>query len=205
MRWKGTLFSGLVEATGSVVNIARSSVGLEIGIESPFHDLSEGESIAVNGACLTVRSHSGGTFTVAAGGMTLERTMIGEWRPRRRVNLERAVRVGDRLGGHIVQGHVDAVADVSEVQDGGDVLLADIVLPSHLADLVVPLGSVAIDGVSLTVNRIPASGVLQVAIIEYTRAHTTLGELRPGDRVHVEVDVLARYVRRLLAPYVSGG
>jgi riboflavin synthase len=158
--------------------------------------------VAVNGACLTVRECSAGWFTAAAVGTTLERTTMGEWHVGRRVNLERALRVGDRLGGHLVQGHVDGVARVAQVQQQGDARLVDLTLPEGLAELVVLHGSVAVDGVSLTVNALPAPGVVQLALIEYTLRHTTLADLAAGARVHVEADMVGKYVQQLVGPYV---
>ena len=120
-----------------------------------------------------------------------------------RVNLERAMRLGDRLGGHMVQGHVDAVGVVDAVRRREDALLVDVRLPEELEPLMVPHGSVAIDGVSLTVNALPAPGILQLSLIEYTWTHTTLGTLQPGDGVHVEADMIGKYVRQLVAPYAA--
>jgi riboflavin synthase len=117
------------------------------------------------------------------------------------VNLERAMKVGDRLGGHLVQGHVDAVGQVRDVTRRESALLLDIDVPQEVGRLLVPHGSITVDGVSLTVNRLPAPGVLQVSLIEWTEQHTTLGRLRPGDRVHLEADVIGKYVQALLAPY----
>jgi riboflavin synthase len=134
---------------------------------------------------------------------TLDRTAVAEWRPGTRVNLERALRAGDRLGGHLVQGHVDGVGRVVAVARRGDALLIDVALPASLAELMVPHGSVTVDGVSLTVNALPAPGVLQLSIIEYTLRHTTLGALEAGSRVHVEGDVVGKYVRRLVEPYLA--
>jgi riboflavin synthase len=115
-----------------------------------------------------------------------------------RVNLERALAVGERLGGHFVQGHVDGVGEVVGVRESEDARLLDVRLPADVAELSVPHGSIAIDGVSLTINAIPAPDVVQVALIPFTMAHTTLGERRPGDRVQVEGDLLGKYTRRLL-------
>jgi riboflavin synthase len=150
-----------------------------------------------------VREHGDGWFTVAAIVTTLDRTTIASWDAGRRVNLERAMRLGDRLGGHMVQGHVDAVAVVDRVEQRADALLVDVRLPEELEPLVVPHGSVAIDGVSLTVNALPAPGILQLSLIEYTWTHTTLGALRAGDGVHVEADMIGKYVRQLVAPYAA--
>lgn len=198
------MFTGLVDAVGVIARVEMTSAGRQLTIESPYRDLVPGESVAVNGACLTVRSIDGGDFTVAAVTSTLPRTAIGEWEAGRRVNLERAVRADSRLGGHIVQGHVDAVAEVTGRRTAGDAVLLDLTIPPDLAELVVPLGSITVDGVSLTVNDLPAPGVVQLSVIEFTREHTTLGDLTPGSRVHVEADVIAKYVRRMLAPYRSG-
>jgi riboflavin synthase len=111
------------------------------------------------------------------------------------------MRLGDRLGGHLVQGHVDDVGVVDDVRRRDDALLVDVRLPAELEPLMVPHGSVAIDGVSLTVNALPAPGILQLSLIEFTWRHTTLGELRAGDRVHIEADMVGKYVRQLVAPY----
>jgi riboflavin synthase len=119
------------------------------------------------------------------------------------VNLERALRAGDRLGGHMVQGHVDGVGEVRATEALGDAWLIDLAVPGDVAGLIVPHGSIAVDGVSLTVNEILAPDVMQVSIIDYTMRHTTLGSLRPGDAAHVEGDVIGKYVRRLTAPYLS--
>jgi riboflavin synthase len=131
--------------------------------------------------------------------------VLGEWRAGRDVNLERALRAGDRLGGHLVQGHVDGVGEVLAVERAGDAWLIDVALPDELDALMVPHGSVTVDGVSLTVNALPRPGVLQLSVIEYTHRHTTLGQRAAGDRVHVEGDVVGKYVRRLVGPYLAAG
>ena len=198
------MFTGLVDAIGTVVSARATDAGRELTIESPYSDLVPGESVAVSGACLTVREASGGAFTVAAVSSTLPRTAIGEWKAGTRVNLERALRPDSRLGGHLVQGHVDAVGEITGREESGDALLLNVAVPADLAELVVPLGSIAIDGVSLTVNDVPSADTLQLSIVDFTRRHTTLGDLRPGARVHVEADVIAKYVQRMVAPYRSG-
>jgi len=197
------MFTGLVDDVGVVERVERTEAGRELRILSRYAGLAPGESIAVNGACLTVREHGTGWFSVAAIVTTLERTTIGSWDAGRRVNLERAMRLGDRLGGHIVQGHVDAVGVVEDVRRREDAQLVDLRLPEELEPLMVPHGSVAVDGVSLTVNALPAPGILQLSLIEYTWTHTTLGALRPGDGVHVEADMIGKYVRQLVAPYAT--
>jgi riboflavin synthase len=195
------MFTGLIGQVGEIESVRQTEVGREIRIRAPFTDLSNGESIAINGACLTVREFGPGWFDAAAVLTTLERTTIGNWKKGARVNLERALRPGDRLGGHIVQGHVDCVGIVAAREQAGDALLIDVSVPQAIESLMVLHGSVAIDGVSLTVNELKPGG-LQVSLIEYTLRHTTLGELKEGSRVHVEADVVAKHVRRLLEPYM---
>ncbi len=192
------MFTGLIDDVGTITSVAETPAGRELRISCRYEDLHEGESIAVNGACLTVLRFGPRWFTVAAIATTLERTAMRGWTTGRRVNLERALRVGDRLGGHFVQGHVDGVAGVTDVRQAGDARLVDLALPPGLAELMVQHGSVAVDGVSLTVNDLPAPGILQVSLIDYTMRHTTLGTLTAGDDVHVEADMLGKYVQRLL-------
>ncbi|OYV72505.1 MAG: hypothetical protein B7Z72_04625 [Gemmatimonadetes bacterium 21-71-4] len=195
------MFSGLVDSIGTIEHVAETGAGREFRIACGYDDLADGESIAVNGACLTVREHGGGWFTAAAVVTTVDRTTAGAWTPGRRVNLERAIRLGDRLGGHLVLGHVDGVARVQAVEQRADTRLVDLALPSGLAELMVAHGSLTVDGVSLTVNELPAPDVVQIALIDYTIRHTTLGALREGDDAHVEADVIGKYVQRLTAPY----
>lgn len=196
------MFTGLIEQIGEVVSVRQTDAGRELRIRSPYSDLADGESIAINGACLTVREHRDDWFTTAAVTTTLERTTIGDWKQGTRVNLERSLRASDRLGGHIVQGHVDFVARVTAVERAGDALLIDLEIPRGFESLFVLHGSVAVDGVSLTVNELVPRGI-QLSLIEYTLRQTTLGELSPGARVHVEADVVAKHVRRLLEPFLG--
>src|SRR5438270_6117595 len=195
------MFTGLIEQVGEVETVRQTAVGRELRVRAHFTDLTNGESIAINGACLTVREFGNGWFDAAAVTTTLERTTIGDWKKGTRVNLERALRPGDRLGGHIVQGHVDCVGVVAAVEGAGDALLVDLSLPSSIEPLFVLHGSIAVDGVSLTVNELKPGG-LQVSLIEFTLRHTTLGDLKPGAKVHVEADVIAKHVKRLLEPYL---
>jgi len=195
------MFTGLIEQVGEIESVRTSDAGRELRVRAPFADLSTGESIAVNGACLTVREFGAGWFSAAAVTTTLERTAIGDWKPGTRVNLERALRASDRLGGHIVQGHVDCVGVVAAVGRQGDAHLIDVSAPAAFEPLFVLHGSVAVDGVSLTVNDIKPGG-LQLSLIEYTLRNTNLGDLEPGSRVHVEADIIAKHVRRLLEPYL---
>ncbi|HEY6059259.1 MAG TPA: riboflavin synthase [Gemmatimonadales bacterium] len=197
------MFTGIVSAVGKVVKAAREgrrgkgegAVVLEI--KAPLRTLKRGESITLNGACLTVEKVTRGGFTVRAVETTLDRTLFGEYRVGRTVNLERAVRAADRLGGHLVQGHVDGVATVSRVEPQGEAVVVDLRVPDAVRAVCIPQGSITVDGVSLTVNALPEGGVVQVSLIPYTREHTTLGALRSGDRVHVEGDVIGKYVRQL--------
>jgi len=190
------MFTGIVDAVGRVDAVAVNS-GVELRIKASYKALKKGESVAVNGACLTIERVVKGGFTVHAVETTLGRTLIGEWQKGRRVNLERALRMSDRLGGHFVQGHVDGLGTVERVAADGDALLLDIRMPEDVAETTVLHGSITVDGVSLTVNALPRPGVMQVSLVPFTRAHTTLGQLATGDRVHVEADVLGKYVRQL--------
>lgn len=196
------MFTGLIEQVGTIDHVAKTEAGVELRISSSYDDLADGESISINGVCLTVREHGSGWFTTAAMVMTMSRTSIGDWRSGRRVNLERAMRADSRLGGHIVQGHVDGVGAVRRTERRDDTLLMDVELPGGLSETVVLHGSVTLDGVSLTVNELKGAN-LQVALIEYTLRHTALGGLREGDWVNVETDVIAKHVQRLVAPYLN--
>ena len=199
------MFTGLVDDIGTVERISEDGRGRVLRIATAYDKLSQGESVSVSGVCLTVVDADPGWFDVAAVATTLERTIIGRWQVGYRVNLERALRVGERLGGHFVQGHVDGVAEVKDVRTHGEAILVDLALPPGLADLMVPRGSLAVDGVSLTVNELPAPDVAQVSLIEYTRRHTTLAALAEGALVHVEADIIGKHVQRLLAAYAARG
>jgi riboflavin synthase len=194
------VFTGLVDDVGTLAAVTETAAGRTCTVRCRYEDLAIGESIACNGACLTVLERGPGWFTVAAVTTTLGRTTIGTWRVGTRLNLERAMRANDRLGGHLVQGHVDAVGEVRETRASGDAWLIEVAVPPEIDELLVPCGSITVDGVSLTVNALPAPGIVQVSIIEHTRRHTTLGALRRGDHVHLEGDVVGKYVRRLLQP-----
>ncbi|HXH62628.1 MAG TPA: riboflavin synthase [Gemmatimonadales bacterium] len=190
------MFTGIVSAVGRVKSAAANR-GVVLTIIAPYKGLKRGESIAVNGACLTVERVVRGGFAVRAVDTTTDRTLFAEYAAGRRVNLERALRAADRLGGHIVQGHVDAVADVVRVAERGDALLVDLRVPAVVREVSIPQGSITVDGVSLTVNALPDRDLVQVSLIPVTRAATTLGSVRAGDRVHVEGDVLGKYVRAI--------
>jgi riboflavin synthase len=197
------MFTGIIDDIGTIDRVADGPAGRELRVRTAYRDFAAGESIALDGVCLTVREFGEGWFTVAAVVTTLGRTCVAGWRAGTRVNLERAMRAGDRLGGHLVQGHVDDTGTVVAARTEGDARLIDVRLPREVAELMVPHGSIAVNGVSLTVNEMPAADVVQLSLIEYTLRHTTLGDLAPGQRVHVEADVIGKYVQRLMAPYLA--
>ena len=187
-----------MSAVGTVRERTADGMRVRLRIEAPYEELVSGESIAVNGACLTVVASGAGWFAVDAVATTRDRTTLADLQPGDRVNLERALAVGDRLGGHWVLGHVDGVGEVLGLTDRDDARLVDIRVPAEVDDVTVEHGSITIDGVSLTVNAQPEPGVVQVSLIPFTRDHTTLASLAPGTRVHVEGDVLGKFVRRLV-------
>src|SRR5437867_5527653 len=190
------MFTGIVDAVGRI-DAVHVNNGVELRVKASYKGVKKGESIAVNGACLTVEKVVKGTFTVHAIATTLDRTLIGDWRKGQPVNLERALRAGDRLGGHFVQGHVDGVGTVERVTELGDAVLIDIRVPPEVRETTVLHGAITVDGVSLTVNALPGDEVIQVSLVPFTREHTTLGKIAVGDRVHIEADVLGKYVRQL--------
>ena len=204
------MFTGIVEELGRVVRLETVEDSARLTVEAPTvtQDVSLGDSVSVNGCCLTVTAVHGSTFTADLMAETLTRTTMGSQAPGDPVNLERALRASDRLGGHIVQGHVDVTAEVLDHHRGEHWDLLRIGLPQEIARYVAVKGSVALDGVSLTVvNVVDASDVapvpgagasLSVGLIPETLRRTTLGSRRPGERVNLEVDVMAKYAERLL-------
>ncbi len=192
------MFTGIITGLGSVAAVEADGDGLKLTIAAPYAEVVPGESIAVNGACLTVVDTGPGTFSVEVVVTTRQRTTLSELGVGSVVNLERALAVGDRMGGHFVQGHVDGVAELVRMARTADALLLDLRVPADIWAVTVLQGSIAFDGVSLTVNALPESDVVQVSIIPYTAEHTTLGSLKIGDRVHVESDMLGKIVQRLL-------
>ncbi len=197
------MFTGIVEEIGQVLAVARRAEVVELRVAGPAvtADTAVGDSIAVNGVCLTVTGVvPGAGFTVELVPETLRSSSLAGVAPGSRVNLERAVTAGTRLGGHIVQGHVDGVATVLSRHPGGRSVEVRFSLPAELARYVVPKGSVAVDGVSLTVAALTTDD-FTVALIPTTLAATTLGERAEGDPVNIEVDVIAKYVERLTAGY----
>jgi riboflavin synthase len=198
------MFTGIVSAVGTVKSVRRERNGLSLAIATPYRRVARGESVSVDGACLTVEQGRAGVLSFHAITTTLERTLLGEYVAKRKVNLERAVRAGDRLGGHLVQGHVDGVGRVLRRWQQGDAWLLDLAVPPEVGRVSIPLGSIAVNGVSLTVNAIPAPGEIQISLIPFTFQHTTLGQLSPGDRVHLEADAIGKYVAALLQPRRPG-
>jgi riboflavin synthase len=193
------MFTGIVTARGRVAQVSRANGRLRLAIEAPYPDLAPGESVAVNGACLTVAERQPGRFTVDVIVTTRGRTRLGDLREGDAVNLERALALGDRLGGHLVQGHVDGVGEVVVVREEADALILDLRIPDDVAEVTVLHGSITVDGVSLTVSALPGPSRVEVALVPYTRQHTTLGTLAAGDRVHVEGDLIGKFVRQLIA------
>ncbi|MGQ9730600.1 MAG: riboflavin synthase [Candidatus Zipacnadales bacterium] len=199
------MFTGLIQEVGEVMATIPRAGGRDLTIRAPgmAADLIVGESIAINGACLTVERFDTASFTAHAGEETLRRTTIGELRIGTLVNLERALLLQQRLGGHFVQGHVDGVGIVRAVRHSGTTVWCEVEAPPELVKYIAPKGSIAIDGVSLTVVECEAQ-TFTVAIIPYTLEHTALRDCRPNDRVNLEVDVLAKYVERLLTTRQEG-
>ena len=197
------MFTGIVEELGEVLRVDRAGDSARLTVRGPLvtTDVRHGDSIAVNGACLTVAGAADGSFTADVMRETLDRTTLGALAPGDPVNLERAVPVDGRLGGHVVQGHVDGVARVAARVPGERWEAVRFDVPPGLARYVAEKGSVAVDGVSLTVTAVsdgPEGASFTVGLIPTTLDTTTLGRAQPGTRVNVEVDVLAKYVERLL-------
>jgi riboflavin synthase len=194
------MFTGIVTDLGQVRHVEkRGDTHVVIATRYDTAEIEIGASIACSGICLTVVDKGGSKdrwFAVTASGETLSRTTLGVWKPGEPVNLERPLRVGDELGGHIVTGHVDGVAEIAGVEPEGESVRIAFRAPAALARFIAPKGSVALDGVSLTVNDVEGSR-FGVNIIPHTLKVTTFGHARPGGHVNLEIDVLARYVARL--------
>jgi riboflavin synthase len=202
------VFTGIVEEVGVVAAVREVGGGVEMDVRARtvLEGIALGDSIAMDGVCLTATAFDAGGYTVQAVATTLGRTTLGEFAPGRRVNLERAAALGARLGGHLVQGHVDGVGEVVSVTPRGELVLIDFTLPREVDEVTVLHGSITLNGVSLTVNGLPTPGTAQVSIIPFTWEHTNLADLRPGSRVNLEGDLIGKYVRRLLdRPREAGG
>jgi riboflavin synthase len=193
------MFTGIIEAIGRVTAVQRRGdlLSLTIAPQAALTELVVGDSICVNGACLTVTALSPGGFQADCSSETKERTTLGSLTPHDEINLERALKMSDRLGGHLVTGHVDGTGYVTEVTKGAGSLTMTIRVPHELASYIVEKGSVAVDGVSLTTSRI-AGDEFQVVVIPYTAQNTTLGRKRAGDRVNIEVDLIGKYIKRFM-------
>ena len=193
------MFTGLIEEVGTILQVERGGrFRLLVQADRVLEGVAPGDSIAVSGPCLTVEEVRGDGFFASLLPETAERTTLGRARQGTRVNLERPLRPGDRLGGHFVAGHVDGIAKAAAVRDRGETRLVELLCPEGLERYLVDRGSVALDGVSLTVVE-PSGRHFSVALIGATLGATTLGDLRPGDRVNMEADLLAKHIERLLA------
>lgn len=194
------MFTGIVEALGTVGSIQRKSQGatLEIWASEVLADAKIGHSIAVDGACLTIRSLAPEAFIADISAETLRRTTLGQRKAGEQVNLERSLRLNDRLGGHLVLGHVDEVATISGWKDEGNASLMQVTMSNNVKPYIAYKGSIAVDGVSLTIANLLADA-FQVALIPHTKHVTTLGTKRNGAHVNIEVDLVARYVESLLS------
>ncbi|RFM25265.1 MAG: riboflavin synthase [Candidatus Thermochlorobacter aerophilum] len=201
------MFTGIIKDVGTVKNVARRGNGLRLTIEfqsEQFDDLSVDESISLSGACQTVVAVHGKTFEVDTVEETLKKTTLGSWRVGTKVNLERAVRASDRMGGHYVQGHVDCVGEITEFRQLSASWLCKIRFDEQFEPYIVPVGSIAVDGISLTVADLQRN-VFTVAIIPYTYEHTTLKERSVGDKVNLEFDILGKYVAKQVQAFMQGG
>ena len=192
------MFTGIITDLGRVRSVSPGGV-TRIVLETAYDTagIAMGASIACNGPCLSVVDKGLGWFAVDASAETLARTTIGSWGPGTPVNLERPLKLGDELGGHLVSGHVDGLAEITERRPDGDSLRLEIRVPAAFQRFIAPKGSVALDGVSLTVNEVEGE-LFGVNIIPVTQRETSFGKLAPGERVNLEIDMLARYLARLM-------
>ncbi|MDX2494492.1 MAG: riboflavin synthase [Desulfuromusa sp.] len=198
------MFTGLIQSIGKVRNLKRQGDAAQLQISSSFveNDLQLGESIAVNGACLTVTAWNKSNFTVDISPETMHCTTLGALQPNQHVNLERALSLSDRLGGHLVSGHIDCVATVKRRYQDQNAIRFEFAVPAEVMRYLVKKGSVAVDGISLTVNQVEQN-MFSIAVIPQSLAMTTLSSCREGSRVNIETDLLGRYVERLLQGQAS--
>ncbi len=199
------MFTGIIEELGTIKSIERSadSRRMIISVERIMADLKIGDSIAVNGACLTVGDLQSSAFSVYSSPETLSRTNLGKLTIGSKVNLERSLRLQDRLGGHLVLGHIDGIGYIKSRNRKEDSVLFEFTFPRELARYIVPKGSIAVDGISLTVSNL-SPDFFEVSVIPYTLEATTLGFKRVGDEVNLETDIIGKYVERLLGSYEEG-
>jgi riboflavin synthase len=195
------MFTGIIEATGAIRDIVDRDSTRRFWVDAAglVPELRPGDSVAVDGACLTVVELDDDRFGVDVIGTTLERTIAGTYREGSRVNLERALRMDQRIDGHLVQGHIDGIGHLLQYIQDGEYWLMDFRLPASVAELTVARGSVAINGVSLTVSEDLGDGAFRVGVIPYTKEHTNLGALAEGSGVNVEGDLIGKYVGKVLA------
>ncbi len=201
------MFTGIVEEVGRIASVEPAGNGraFRVAAREVLTGTSIGDSISVNGVCLTVTKLHPESFEVEAVATTLERTTLGGFRTGTQVNLERALALGERLGGHLVQGHVDGVGEVTALERRDEHVLIEITLPALVADVTILHGSITVDGVSLTVNALPAPDRVQVSIIPHTWEVTNFPALRQGSRVNLEGDLIGKYVRQLTLRADGGG
>ncbi len=199
------MFTGIIWGVGQIAAMDRRGSETRFTVRPGFAltDYALGESIAVNGVCLTVETFGAGWFTAYASAETMSVTNLGALRVSSTVNLERALAMGDRLGGHLVSGHVDCLAEVLSIRQAGQSRIFKLGFPSAFAAQVIPKGSVALDGISLTVNDC-GQDYLEVNIIPATQRETTISGWTPGQQVNMETDVIGKYVQRMLAPWNEG-
>lgn len=199
------MFTGIVAGTGSILTLQNMGQEIRLDVEPSFvmDDIHDGESIAINGACLSVEEHWGHKFRAYASRETLAKTNLGALQPGSTVNLERALAMGDRLGGHIVSGHIDCLCTLESITSQGQSLLLRLSFPRQFAPLVVSKGSVALNGISLTVNDC-GDDFLEVNVIPDSQRRTNLREWRTGARINMETDILGKYVNHMLRPWNQG-
>jgi riboflavin synthase len=198
------MFTGLVESEGIITRTERVSDGMRLEVYAPEfgRDMAIGDSIAVDGACLTVAKFIRGAFMADVSSETLSRTTLPELRQGSKVNLERALRLSDRLGGHLVTGHVDGIGTLVMRHPAGNSTVYQFAVPRELMEYVVPKGSIAVDGISLTIAQTRADG-FAAAVVPHTESATTLGAKPTGSKVNVEVDMMAKYVKRFVELYAG--
>ncbi|MCU0571976.1 MAG: riboflavin synthase [Syntrophobacteraceae bacterium] len=198
------MFTGLIEGTGHLVRMDRQGLDARMTIQArvPFDGLALGESVAVDGACLTVVAFQGNQFTVDVSAETLSRTTLGAKRPGARFNLERALRLGDRLGGHLVSGHVDSMGSLADRKNEGRSIRLYFEIPRELSRYTIEKGSIAINGISLTINGC-GEGRFDVNIVPHTARETTLDDLQIGQAVNIETDLIGKYVEKMTAPWTA--
>lgn len=198
------MFTGIIEEIGKIKTLKPISGSIRITVDAKIvsKELKIDDSVSLNGACQTVIQKTDSEFTVEAVEETLRKSTLGKFRPGKQINLERAMKIGDRLGGHLVQGHVDCIGKVQTIQNEGTGKLLWIEFPSEFSKYVVPLGSICIDGVSLTVAK-KENNRFMVSIIPHTWEMTTFNELRVGSEVNLEFDIIGKYIESLTEPYFN--